>query len=144
MPSIPLSRQPPSWLSRNQSDPPSTSDAHIATPPPKPKNQALKGFQAVFNRKSPSHSLSVTSLHSSDSLGIPTPDSPNHHPYAAMPPRPVVSSHDTLDDEQECPVCLEPLSFSFRLPGEKPHVVPECGHSLHQVSTQIYLNLFLM
>ncbi|KAF8141546.1 Pleckstrin homology domain-containing protein [Boletus edulis] len=50
------------------------------------------------------------------------------------PPLPVVSNHDTPDDEQECPVCLEPLSFSFRLPGEKPHVVPECGHSLHEAS----------
>jgi len=48
-------------------------------------------------------------------------------------PIPVVSNHDSLDDEEECPVCLEPLSFSFRLPGEKPHVVPECGHALHEV-----------
>jgi hypothetical protein len=39
-----------------------------------------------------------------------------------------------LDDDGECPVCLEPLSFSFKLPGEKPHVVPECGHALHEVS----------
>jgi hypothetical protein len=38
-----------------------------------------------------------------------------------------------MDDEGECPVCLEPLSFSFRLPGEKPHIVPECGHALHEV-----------
>lgn len=45
-----------------------------------------------------------------------------------------------LDDDGECPVCLEPLSFSFRLPGEKPHIVPECGHALHEVCpTRIYL-----
>ncbi|KAF8448963.1 Pleckstrin homology domain-containing protein [Boletus edulis BED1] len=57
----------------------------------------------------------------------------------APPPLPVVSNHDTPDDEQECPVCLEPLSFSFRLPGEKPHVVPECGHSLHEACfTAVY------
>ena len=56
------------------------------------------------------------------------------HPYAAMSPAPlpVVSSRDVDDDEEECPVCLEPLSFSFRLPGEKPHIVPECGHALHE------------
>jgi hypothetical protein len=47
---------------------------------------------------------------------------------------PPMSSHDLDADEAECPVCLEPLSFSFRLPGEKPHVVPECGHALHEVS----------
>jgi hypothetical protein len=49
-------------------------------------------------------------------------------------PLPVVSSHDSSEEEEECPVCLEPLSFSFRLPGEKPHIVPECGHALHEVS----------
>ena len=49
-------------------------------------------------------------------------------------PLPVVSSHDASDEEEECPVCLEPLSSSFRLPGEKPHIVPECGHALHEVS----------
>ena len=49
---------------------------------------------------------------------------------ASTPP---MSSHDLDADEAECPVCLEPLSFSFRLPGEKPHVVPECGHALHEV-----------
>ena len=50
-----------------------------------------------------------------------------------MAPLPVVSNHSTPDDDDECPVCLEPLSFSFRLPGEKPHIVPECGHALHEV-----------
>ncbi|KAF9648856.1 hypothetical protein BDM02DRAFT_3095631 [Thelephora ganbajun] len=45
---------------------------------------------------------------------------------------PIVSSRDVTEEEAECPVCLEPLSFSFRLPGEKPHIVPECGHALHE------------
>ncbi|KAL1684044.1 Pleckstrin homology domain-containing protein [Schizophyllum commune] len=54
-------------------------------------------------------------------------------------PLPVVSSQDANDDEDECPVCLEPLSFSFRLPGEKPHIVPECGHALHEACfTAVY------
>ncbi|KAI0026489.1 Pleckstrin homology domain-containing protein [Vararia minispora EC-137] len=54
-------------------------------------------------------------------------------------PLPVVSSRDAQDDEAECPVCLEPLSFSFRLPGEKPHIVPECGHALHEACfTAVY------
>ena len=58
------------------------------------------------------------------------------HPFSSMvhAPLPVVSSHDSSEEEEECPVCLEPLSFSFRLPGEKPHIVPECGHALHEVS----------
>ncbi|KXN87386.1 Rho guanine nucleotide exchange factor scd1 [Leucoagaricus sp. SymC.cos] len=46
-------------------------------------------------------------------------------------PVPVVSNQ-LKDADDECPVCLEPLSFSFRLPGEKPHIVPECGHALHE------------
>ena len=62
------------------------------------------------------------------------------HPFASMvnAPLPVVSSHDPSDEEEECPVCLEPLSFSFRLPGEKPHIVPECGHALHEVSALLF------
>lgn len=55
-----------------------------------------------------------------------------------MPP----GSHSNVrddSDEGECPVCLEPLSFSFRLPGEKPHIVPECGHALHEACfTAVY------
>lgn len=54
-------------------------------------------------------------------------------------PLPVVSNVNSVEDEDECPVCLEPLSFSFRLPGEKPHVVPECGHALHEACfTAVY------
>ncbi|KAJ2930829.1 hypothetical protein H1R20_g6248, partial [Candolleomyces eurysporus] len=56
-----------------------------------------------------------------------------------MAPIPGVSAHGAVDDDDECPVCLEPLSFSFRLPGEKPHIVPECGHALHEACfTAVY------
>lgn len=56
-----------------------------------------------------------------------------------MPPAPTPVVNHNADVEQECPVCLEPLSFSFRLPGEKPHVIPECGHALHEACfTAVY------
>ncbi|KAG8963608.1 hypothetical protein FRC03_002803 [Tulasnella sp. 419] len=70
-----------------------------------------------------------------------SPMTANHHPYASNPPAPVpiVASHDATEDEEDCPVCLESLSFSFRLPGEKPHIVPECGHALHEACfTAVY------
>src|SRR5260370_42134228 len=51
----------------------------------------------------------------------------------SMAPISVVSSHSAQDDGGECPVCLDPLSFSVRLPGEQPHIVPECRHALHEV-----------
>ncbi|OCF79197.1 hypothetical protein I204_01144 [Kwoniella mangroviensis CBS 8886] len=44
----------------------------------------------------------------------------------------LVSTEDDKDDEETCPVCVESLSFTYRLPGEKPHIVPECGHALHE------------
>ena len=143
---MPVSRSAPSWLSRTQADP-STASHSLSPAPDSPKtptfkNSTLKGFQSVFHRKPPPNSPSATSLQ--DALGNNSLDSHNHHPYASMPPpRSAVSNHDTPDDDQECPVCLEPLSFSFRLPGEKPHVVPECGHSLHEVSSQIHSSLTL-
>ncbi|KAG8983163.1 hypothetical protein FRB90_006258, partial [Tulasnella sp. 427] len=64
----------------------------------------------------------------------------HHHPYASNPSSaPPVVAHDSNDGDDTCPVCLESLAFSFRLPGEKPHVVPECGHALHEACfTTVY------
>lgn len=142
---------PPStgWTSRNQLDPhlshpthplPSPSSAHSSPrihfkQPRVVKNSTLKVFQSVFGRQQ--SRSSANSLHSLNSGGSASLVDISVPPlFVPMPPAPVpvVSSHESADDEQECPVCLEPLSFSFRLPGEKPHVVPECGHSLHEVS----------
>jgi len=40
-------------------------------------------------------------------------------------------------DSASCPVCLEPLSY--RLSGERPHVMPVCGHALHNACfTAVY------
>jgi len=92
----------------------------------------------------PSTAASFRSLVlSSTSTPIHTRDSLSPHPFALMAhaPLPVVSSHDSSEDEEDCPVCLEPLSFSFRLPGEKPHIVPECGHALHEVCFSPFIAL---
>lgn len=61
-----------------------------------------------------------------DNFKMPAAIAPAHQVALASP-----------EDEQgdpDCPVCCESMSFTFRLPGEKPHVVPECGHALHEVS----------
>lgn len=123
---------------------------HPASTPPEtaPKQSSFSAtFRSVFHRL-PSRAPSGNSLHSSYaavSSARPQPQPPQTHeyrplhPYAAMvaAPLPVVSSRDAMDNEDDCPVCLEPLSFSFRLPGEKPHIVPECGHALHEVSSRL-------
>ncbi|KAI6041273.1 Pleckstrin homology domain-containing protein [Pisolithus marmoratus] len=126
------------WTFRNH--PSSSLDAGAARPPPNSprlrKSSTLKVFHVAPAAQSLHPSLSGSSARLVDHSA-----SLIQHPFAPMPtaPVPVVSSHDSADDEQECPVCLEPLSFSFRLPGEKPHVVPECGHSLHEACfTAVY------
>ncbi|KAJ1307082.1 hypothetical protein OPQ81_001201 [Rhizoctonia solani] len=54
-------------------------------------------------------------------------------------PLPVVRNDPVGDIEEDCIICGESLSFSFRLPGEKPHIVPECGHALHEACfTAVY------
>ncbi|KIO30579.1 hypothetical protein M407DRAFT_20304 [Tulasnella calospora MUT 4182] len=59
-------------------------------------------------------------------------DTTHHHPHASNPSSALpVIAYDVTDADETCPVCLESLAFSFRLPGERPHVVPECGHVLH-------------
>ncbi|KAI0369830.1 hypothetical protein BV20DRAFT_967520 [Pilatotrama ljubarskyi] len=109
-------------------------------------NSFAASFRSVFQR-APHRAASASSLRSAYSgtsskpPSYSTSDNAHLHPYAAMvaAPLPVVSSHDASDEEEECPVCLEPLSSSFRLPGEKPHIVPECGHALHEACfTAVY------
>ncbi|KAJ4469558.1 Pleckstrin homology domain-containing protein [Lentinula aciculospora] len=137
------------WYSRKS---PLPSDPHQAqadsnslylnprSAPPLPPNSSivsLRSFNSVFRPPRINKAPSVFSVESALSL----PDSVASHPYATMhiAPMPVVSNSDNADDEEDCPVCLEPLSFSFRLPGEKPHIVPECGHALHEACfTAVY------
>ncbi|KAF8892284.1 Pleckstrin homology domain-containing protein [Infundibulicybe gibba] len=121
-----------SWISRTHRDSPSIP-LNPSPRPPHPQPLSLgsgtvskSSLKAFFRPKPTSRD---PSFHSD-------PPSPaDTHPYATMhiSPIPVVSSHDVADIDDDCPVCLEPLSFSFRLPGEKPHIVPECGHALHEV-----------
>lgn len=66
--------------------------------------------------------------------GLPVSrSSPNLENFRMATQVAVISAAEK-DDEETCPVCVESLSFTFRLPGEKPHIVPECGHALHEVS----------
>ena len=41
------------------------------------------------------------------------------------------SIRDNEEEEELCPVCL--CELSLRLKGEKPHVVPVCGHRLREL-----------
>ncbi|TFK39782.1 Pleckstrin homology domain-containing protein [Crucibulum laeve] len=143
-----------SWISRthhrdslsSDHQPPLTptyTSPRLAPKPPAPPGQpkvSIKAFQTVFRKPNKDRAPSLRSAYSASTT---TSSSENHsvHPYAAIPmaPIPVVSNRNAQDDDDECPVCLEPLSFSFRLPGEKPHIVPECGHALHEACfTAVY------
>ncbi|KAJ7180680.1 Pleckstrin homology domain-containing protein [Mycena filopes] len=107
---------------------------------PVPPQQQTQGFSlsSVFSR---TRAPSLRSVYSTSTTTTTTSDRSAAHPYSVMhvAPLPVVSNQENPDEEEECPVCLEPLSFSFRLPGEKPHIVPECGHALHEACfTAVY------
>jgi hypothetical protein len=103
------------------------------TDQPTNKGDLRPDSAASFRSLIPSSSFSAH--RSTPTLSTYRTQDTHSHPFALMAhaPLPVVSSHDSTEDEEDCPVCLEPLSFSFRLPGEKPHIVPECGHALHEV-----------
>ena len=126
---------------------PSLPVSAYTSPRPAPKAPSItSSIRSVFasQRKSkgpaahdlgPSGSTSALSLRSGDLSDSSQITSTYSHPYSLNdgPKMPKMSSRDVAEEEAECPVCLEPLSFSFRLPGEKPHIVPECGHALHEV-----------
>ncbi|GAA6058546.1 hypothetical protein JCM10212_006985 [Sporobolomyces blumeae] len=96
---------------------PSSTDRHVS-----PRPSFSSGSSP--NPYPPSPSSSSTSRRSR-----PDPASllsPALDPFASFMSASVV---DAADDEESCPICLELLSL--RLAGEKPHVVPICGHRLH-------------
>jgi len=138
-----LAPKPPGYLDHRhqhqQSPPLPSSSGNSRSVGPRPSKNSLRSLTTSFFGSRQSKTPSAISTDSDSIVSHPPPsDSTTHlpaHPFNGMrsAPLPVVSSHDATEDEEDCPVCLEPLSFSFRLPGEKPHIVPECGHALHEV-----------
>ncbi|KAF7356586.1 hypothetical protein MVEN_00992400 [Mycena venus] len=136
-----------SWTPKTyRGAPPNRSDHQAPLSPaytqprkaPAPPTQPFS-LSAVFSGRVRVPSL--RSVYSTSTTTTNASDRSNAHPYSVMhvAPLPVVSNQENPEDEEECPVCLEPLSFSFRLPGEKPHIVPECGHALHEACfTAVY------
>lgn len=117
------------------------------TAPPTPPSVSIPkssfkpfNLNSIFRKQNSNRDPSLHSARSASTAGSSTEIHTIHHSSTMpQPPLPVVSNHDATAEEEECPVCLEPLSFSFRLPGEKPHIVPECGHALHEACfTAVY------
>jgi len=125
---------PSAWFQKgNKSLRPPDTD-HFPTNKAEPRPSSAISLVPSSNSYAHRSTPTLNSTHTKDFLS---------HPFALMAhaPLPVVSSHDSSEDEEDCPVCLEPLSFSFRLPGEKPHIVPECGHALHEVRFSPFISL---
>lgn len=113
------------------------SSTHSSTS--KPKTPASHPF-ASGRAPSPSHPADYLTPPAGSPPAVPSHAFPAINDNFKMP-APVIPAHQVAlaspEDEQgdpDCPVCCESMSFTFRLPGEKPHVVPECGHALHEVS----------
>ncbi|OCF40937.1 zinc finger family protein [Kwoniella heveanensis CBS 569] len=96
------------------------------SPPPLPSSKSHNNFLSPQHPRRPS-SPTLQSSRSSPNLAesYKMSNQPTHQVT-------LVSTEDDRDDEETCPVCVESLSFTYRLPGEKPHIVPECGHALHE------------
>lgn len=45
----------------------------------------------------------------------------------------VIAETDGDNNGYKCPVCVERIGAEFRMKGEKPDVIPECGHAIHHV-----------
>ncbi|GAA5977334.1 hypothetical protein JCM5350_002432 [Sporobolomyces pararoseus] len=96
---------------------------------PRPSIGSTSPEPHSFNLNHSSFSSSPSSLPAPTSTSATTTSSflvpPIEHCYAFMS----ASVVDASNEEDSCPICLELLSL--RLHGEKPHVVPVCGHRLH-------------
>lgn len=116
-----------SGSSRSKPHPFASAAVRSASPPSVPSSSTHNTF---LSAKRPDRSANLATSRSHPNLAevyrMPTPILIPAHQVA------LVSAVDKNDDEL-CPVCIESLSFTFRLPGEKPHIVPDCGHALHEV-----------
>lgn len=89
-------------------------------------------MRAMFGRKPSVTSTTSSSTASSNHRTISPPVShpPAQHPkFEKSKPEPTAVFVHDQDDGDNCPVCLE--DSKMRLQGEKPHVIPSCGHILH-------------
>jgi len=117
--------------------PPSSAATHISAPASEASFRTGHSVTSNDTLKPHNNPYSIDSYYANNSFSSKSPPSSSSNAsFVSARSSPPMSSHDLDLDEAECPVCLEPLSFSFRLPGEKPHVVPECGHALHEVRTR--------
>ncbi|KAH9814757.1 hypothetical protein DFH28DRAFT_1167595 [Melampsora americana] len=143
----PVHRQltrPPKPLSKSDSSSTNPNFSFQPTEPilstPKAERTALNPIphslnskmRAMFGRKPSVASASSSSTSSSNPRTLPPPASrpiaPHPKSGKSKPEPTAVFVHDQ-DDGDDCPVCLEDLNM--RLRGEKPHVIPSCGHILH-------------
>jgi hypothetical protein len=134
---------------------PSLPPSAYTSPRPVPKVPSIaSSIRSVFSSERKNKAPPLLGFGSPASASVPSLNSTEHsdpsqitstyshpHPLHHTQTMPIVSSRDPPEEEDECPVCLEPLSFSFRLPGEKPHIIPECGHALHEVPPVSLLSL---
>ncbi|ODO06033.1 hypothetical protein L198_01262 [Cryptococcus wingfieldii CBS 7118] len=103
-----------------------------STPSSKPKPSFLSPQPA---RSGPTPLTGLSSSKSApdlDSLSLPLSHTQRERQREMPPLQPVVVSTQDEDEDDMCPVCVEPMGATYRLPGEKPPIVPECGHALHE------------
>ena len=114
----------------------------LKAPVPTAPGQKLR-LSSLFGSsllRSPSSSIASDSTSSSFAKSqLPPSREPSSRELARASSAPVYTSQhlaastmirDASNDDENCPVCLE--SLAMRLHGEKPHVVPICGHKLRE------------
>ena len=104
-------------------------------------------FSGISDRSAHPFAASASRSMESKTGGLLKPAMPRLQPSRSSPNLRVMAKEGPLsihqltladnseEDDEKCPVCIESLNASFKLPGEKPHIVPECGHALHEVSS---------
>lgn len=143
-----LSSFPLTPSSSQATEPPSPKRGFVFSPttpalaPSSPQYLASTSFKSSSSDKHPSPRPSIgSSTRSHTDFGSSSLN--NHSSFSSstsnhlLPPLDPISSFmsasvvDAAENEDSCPICLELLSL--RLAGEKPHVVPVCGHRLREL-----------
>jgi hypothetical protein len=121
----PLLKEPFRWFAGLSPKRHSKDDSDPAASSPRSSAQLTDSPSSLFSSSGASSASSMPAFAS--------PKFYSHtHPYSLPDMLSGSAMSPDRDEEDNCPVCLE--SLSLRLRGEKPHIVPVCGHKLRRSS----------
>jgi hypothetical protein len=106
-----------------------SADAHLASAHPYAKRSPATPSGRLSDPPTSADSSSGSQRRGSNAQQYRAERNGSGAPQLAL----VVAEVDGDTNGYKCPVCVERIGAEYRIKGEKPDVIPECGHAIHHV-----------